>query len=114
MIRCSLPLPHGVRGLNGKCRECCRLRAIAYRDRRRINRYTARPVLGRKESLETIINRALLKWRLPDQKPLVELPRINPSHFAPSDPRTSAIGRMGAKVSPWRFGIKYSKPEWLK
>lgn len=60
------------------------------------------------------ISLALRSWRLPGQAPIVIPPKPNPSHFSPSEPRASRIGRMGAKVSPWRFGINYSKPEWLK
>lgn len=112
-MKCSLPLPHGRPDSEGKCLECRRLRAITYRDRERKNKYSPRmPPLSRAISL------ALLSWRLPSEpaRP-ARAARPNPSHFA-SDPRTSAIGRMGKKVSPWRFGIPGAKvpprPEWLK
>jgi hypothetical protein len=60
------------------------------------------------------ISLALRSWRLPGQTPIIIPPKPNSGHFSTGDPRTVRMARMGARVSPWRFGIHYSKPEWLK
>lgn len=45
-------------------------------------------------------------------------PRDTKGYFASNSPYTSALGRAGKKVSPWRFGVPWlnrpKKPDWVK
>lgn len=105
--RCTLPPPHGRRNYKGGCLECRRLNNKRYRMKGRDDKFYAIRIT----KLSRIINQALRSWRLPYEPRRVLAPHTNPGQFAPSDPRASVIGRMGARVSPWRFGIHWSKPE---
>jgi hypothetical protein len=97
--KCPGSAPHGRKGADGKCLECRRLRAILQRDRERKNVYSPRGISKTRE-----ISLALSTWGLPTPM------KTNASHFAPGEPRASALGRMGARVSSWRFGINGTSP----